>query len=45
MKKRLKRFWIYWGNNEISCFQLSSLEQAESIAKQYKQVNRIEEKN
>ena len=31
----LKRFWIYWGNNQISCFRLRSREQAESIAKQY----------
>lgn len=40
----LKRFWIYWGNNNISCFRLLNREQAESIAKQYKNVKKIEER-
>lgn len=40
----LKRFWIYWGDNQISCFRLQSMRQAESIAKQYKNVKKIEEK-
>lgn len=40
----MKRFWIYWGDNNISCFNLKSKVQAESIAKQYKNVIKIEEK-
>lgn len=40
----LRRFWIYWGDNQISCFRLRSREQAESIAKDYKNVKKIEEK-
>ena len=34
----MKSYWIYWGNNQISCFRLRSMKQAESIAKQYKNV-------
>ena len=40
----LKSYWIYWGDNQISCFRLGSMKQAESIAKQYKNVKKIEEK-
>lgn len=40
----MKNFWIYWGDNNISCFWLKSKAQAESIAKQYKNVIKIEEK-
>lgn len=41
----MKRFWIYWnGGKEISCFQLKSKKQAESIAKQYSNVTKIEKK-
>lgn len=40
----MKRFWIYWGDGNISCFRLKSRKQAESIAKQYKNVIKIEEK-
>lgn len=38
------RSWyrIYWGNGNISCFNLKSEEQAKSIAKQYKNVTKIE---
>ena len=39
----MKRFRIYWGNGKVSCFQLHSIEQALSIAKQYKNVERVEE--
>jgi hypothetical protein len=38
----LNSYYIYWGNNQISCFQLKSLKQAESIAKQYPNVTKIE---
>ena len=40
----LKSFWIYWGDGEISCFRLRNRKQAESIAKQYKNVKKIEER-
>lgn len=40
----LKSYWIYWGDNQISCFRLRSIKQAESIAKQYKNVKKIVEK-
>lgn len=40
----MKSYWIYWGDNQISCFHLRSMKQAESIAKQYKNVKKIEEK-
>jgi hypothetical protein len=40
----LKSFWIYWGDNQVSCFRLRNRKQAESIAKQYKNVKKIEEK-
>lgn len=40
----LRRFWIYWGDNQVSCFRLRNRKQAESIAKQYKNVKKIEEK-
>jgi hypothetical protein len=38
----LNSYCIYWGDNQISCFQLKSLKQAESIAKQYPNVTKIE---
>ena len=41
----MQRFWIYWGDNQISCFTLKSRKQAESIAKQYENVTKIEKKN
>ena len=41
---KLKRYWIYWGKNQVSCFRLKNLEQAKSIAKQYPNVTKIEEK-
>ena len=39
---RLYSFWIYWGENQISCFRLRNRKQAESIAAQYENVTRIE---
>lgn len=45
MKNKLKTFYIYWGNNQISCFNLQSKKQALSIAKQYKNVTKVEEKD
>jgi hypothetical protein len=43
--KREKSFWIYWnGGKAISCFRLKSKKQAESIAKQYSNVIKIEER-
>jgi hypothetical protein len=41
---KLKRYWIYWGNNQISCFRLKNDEQAKCIAKQYPNVIKIEKK-
>ena len=32
------------GNGKVSCFYLKSMEQALSIAKQYKNVTKVEEK-
>lgn len=40
----MKWFRIYWGNGKVSCFYLKSMEQALSIAKQYKNVTKVEEK-
>lgn len=40
----MKRFRIYWGDGKVSCFHLKSMEQALSIAKQYKNVTKVEEK-
>lgn len=40
----MKSYYIHWGNNKISCFQLKSLKQAKSIAKQYPNVTKIEVK-
>lgn len=41
----MKRFWIYWNNgNDISCFRLKNRKQAESIAKGYPNVIKIERK-
>ena len=40
----LKSYWIYWGDKQISCFCLRSMKQAKAIAKQYKNVKKIEEK-
>lgn len=37
-----KSFYIYWGENRISCFVLKSEKQAKSIAKQYPNVTKIE---
>lgn len=43
--KREKRFWIYWNGGEaISCFRLKDKKQAESIAKDYPNVVKIEER-
>lgn len=39
---KLKRYWIYWGEGRISCFQLKNDNQARSIAKQYPNVTKIE---
>jgi hypothetical protein len=39
---KLKRYWIYWGEGQVSCFQLRNDEQAKSIAKQYPNVTKIE---
>ena len=39
---RLYRFWIYWGDNQISCFRLRNRKQAETIASQYEKVTKIE---
>ena len=39
---RLYRFWIYWGDSQISCFRLRSREQAEAIAERYEKVTKIE---
>lgn len=35
-------FWIYWGNNQISCFRLRNFKQAQAIAQRYENVSRIE---
>lgn len=41
---KLRRFRIYWDNgNKISCFYLKTRLQAESIAKQYSNVIKVEE--
>jgi hypothetical protein len=41
---KLHRFWIHWdGGNQISCFRLKTRKQAESIAKQYHNVIKVEE--
>ena len=37
----MKRFRLYYGNNEISCFRLKSEKQIKSIAKQYPNVKKI----
>ena len=37
----LNSYCIYWGDNQISCFQLKSMRQAKSIAKQYPNVIKI----
>lgn len=41
----MKRFWIYWGDDCVSCFQLKNMKQAQSIAKQYNRVKKIEQKS
>ena len=41
---KLKRYWIYWGNGQISCFRLKDSNQVNSIAKQYPNVTEIEKK-
>ena len=41
---KLKRYWIYWGEGQISCFQLKNDNQAKSIARQYPNVTKIEKK-
>lgn len=43
MRKMLKRFWIHWGNGNISCFRLKSMRQALSIAMEYENVTKVEE--
>lgn len=37
-------FWIYWGDNQISCFRLKDRKQAEAIASRYENVTKIENK-
>lgn len=44
MARKLFRFWIYWGDNQISCFRLHNRTQAEAIASQYENVTKIENK-
>lgn len=39
----MKRFRLYHGNNEVSCFRLKSVKQIKSIAKQYSNVQKIVE--
>ena len=39
----MKRFRLYHGNNEISCFRLKSVKQIKSIVKQYSNVQKIVE--
>ena len=39
----MKRFKMYYGNNEISCFRLKSVKQIKPIAKQYPNVEKIVE--
>ena len=39
--KMLNSYYIYWGDNQISCFQLRSMKQAKSIAKQYPNVKKV----
>jgi hypothetical protein len=41
---KLKSYWIYWGEGQVSCFRLENDKQAESIAKQYPNVTKIEKK-
>jgi hypothetical protein len=41
----MKRFEIYWGKNQCSVFYLKSWAQAISIAKQYKDLKKITERN
>lgn len=43
MRKMLKRFWIHWGDGNISCFRLKSMRQALSIAMEYENVTKVEE--
>lgn len=44
MTKKYKSYRIYWGDNQVSCFRLKSLKQAQSIAKQYPNVTKVEER-
>lgn len=37
----LNSYYIYWGDNQISCFRLHSMKQAKSIAKQYPKVKKV----
>lgn len=39
----MKRFRLYHGNNQVSCFRLKSVKQIKSIAKQYSNVKKIVE--
>lgn len=41
---KMKSYEIHWGNGNISCFQLKSLQQAKSIAKQYPNVTKVKER-
>lgn len=43
MATELKRFWIHWGDGNISCFRLKSMTQALSIAMDYENVTKVEE--
>lgn len=40
----MKTYYIYWGDNQISAFRLKTYQQAKSIAKQYPNVLKIEER-
>ena len=44
MATELKRFWIHWGEGNISCFRLRSMTQALSIAMDYENVTKVEMK-
>ena len=44
MATELKRFWIHWGEGNISCFRLKSMTQALSIAMDYENVTKVEMK-
>lgn len=41
---KLRRYRIYWGEGQVSCFQLNNDNQIKAIAKQYPNVTKIEKK-